>query len=217
VIVLNGGTTALSTGENAALRRTLGEGVARVAVEERFTVVTGGTDAGIFSLFGQELDDARTAPCVGVVPAARVTWPGRAAPTRTAPGDEELVPLEPHHSHFLLVAGDEWGVETDAMLSLSDALSADCASVAVLAGGGTGARREILGHTRAGRAVVVLVGTGRFADELANVVAGGPSADPETAEIVSSELIEVIDASDAPSTLAELIRERLQTRSDPAE
>jgi TRPM family ion channel len=214
VVVLNGGTTELPADLIAALRDTLGNGIARVAVEERLTVVTGGTDAGIFSLFGQALDNERTAPCIGVAPAARVSWPGRASPTNRGLPDEELVALEPHHSHFLLVTGDEWGAETEAMLSLADALSADCASLAVLAGGGAGARREILGHVRAGRRVIVLAGTGRFADELAGVVAGGPASDPATAEIASTDLITVVDSAEPSSTLAQLVRARLGTRDE---
>jgi SLOG in TRPM, prokaryote len=210
VIVLNGGTAELPADLSAALQRSLGDGIARVAVEERLTVVTGGTDAGIFSLFGQVLNDARTAPCIGVAPSGRVTWPGRAPRTRGTPGDVELVPLEPHHSHFILVAGDEWGVETEAMLALSEALSVDRASLAVLAGGGTWARREVLGHVRAGREVIVLAGTGRFADELAGVIAGGRATVLETAEIAATGLVTVTDGADRDSELGELVRARLE-------
>lgn len=214
VIVLNGGTTELPAELAATLRDTLGKGIARVAVEERLTVVTGGTDAGIFSLFGQALGDDRTAPCIGVVPAGRVTWPERASPADRGPEDEELVPLEPHHSHFLLVAGDEWGGETEAMLSLADALSADCASLAVLAGGGAGSRREILGHVRAGRPVIVLAGTGRLADELAGVIADGSPSDPETAEIASTDLMTVVDNAEPSPALAQLVRAGLGVKNE---
>jgi hypothetical protein len=145
-----------------------------------------------------------------VVPAGRVIWPGRALPTERAQDDEELVPLEPHHSHFLLIAGEEWGVETKAMLALSEALSVDCASLAVLAGGGTGARREVLGHVRAGREVIVLASTGRFAGELAGVIADGRAADAETTEIAATGLITVVDgAAEEPFGLAEVVRARL--------
>jgi hypothetical protein len=209
VIVLNGGTTELSPDVETALQRSLGHGAARVAVEERLTVVTGGTDAGIFSIFGQALGDRRTAPCIGVVPGGRVTWPGRPSPPDRGPSDEDLVPLEPHHSHFLLVAGKDWGVETEAMLSLSDALSVDCASIAVLAGGGAGARREVLGHVRAEREVIVLAGTGRFADDLAGAIAGGAASDSETEEIATRGLLTVVDRAEPASTLAELVRARL--------
>jgi hypothetical protein len=214
VIVLNGGTTELPADLAATLRDTLGKGIARVAVEQRLTVVTGGTDAGIFSLFGQALGDGRTAPCIGVVPAGRVTWPERPSPGDRGPEAEELVPLEPHHSHFLLVAGDEWSAETEAMLSLADALGADCTSLAVLAGGGAGSRREILGHVRAGRPVIVLAGTGRLADQLAGVIAGGSPSDPETAEIASTDLITVVDSAEPSSTLAQLVRAGLGTKNE---
>jgi hypothetical protein len=203
VIVLNGGTRELPADAREALRRRLAEGVARVAVEERITVVTGGTDAGIFALFGAALDDSRTAPCVGVVPAGLVECP----PVWTEPvGTGHVEALEPHHSHFLLIAGNQWGVETDAMLALVGSLSAECGSVAVVAGGGPGARREVLLHTRAGRKTIVLAGSGRLADELSGVLSGDRPSDPEIAEIVAGGLLEVQRPTDPPSQLAELVR-----------
>jgi hypothetical protein len=213
LIVLNGGTSDLSPELEAALRRTLGAGIARVAIEEGLDLVTGGTDAGIFALLGEALDDERRAPCVGVVPAGRVTWPGREWASGRRPNGEEPVPLEPNHSHFLLVDGDEWGEETDAMLALSDALSGDCPSLAVLAGGGAGARREVLAHVRSGREVIALDGTGRFAARLAEATAGRGGPAEETAEMVASGLITVIDAGEPSSTLAEHVRSRLEPGS----
>ena len=215
LVVLNGGTTELSPELESALRRTLGDGLARVAIEKELTVVTGGTDAGVFALFGEALD-GRTAPCVGVAPAGLVSWRGREPPSGRGRGEEEPVPLESHHSHFLLVEGDEWGVETDAMLSLTDALSRDCRSLAVLAGGGAGARKEVLAHLRAEREVIVLDGTGRFADRLAEATTGRGEPEEETAEMVASGLITVIGAAEAPSTLAGLIRRRLVAGSAEA-
>jgi len=198
VIVLNGGTTELDPDRESALRGMLGEGLARVAADERLTVVTGATDAGIFALFGQALGVRRTAPCVGVAPLGRVTWAGREA------AHDGSVRLEPHHSHFLLVEGDEWGDETDAMLALTATLSADCPSVAVLAGGGEGAKRELVGHARHGREVIVLAGSGRFADEVAEtrgVDPGGPAA-----------RISVVDLAGSASTLADAVRTRMADR-----
>ena len=209
LVVLNGGTTTVSPAVHASLHGLLGEGLARVAIDERLTVVTGGTDAGIFALFGEALGDERTAPCVGVAPAGHVRWVGCERPSGGARGDEDLVPLEPHHSHFVLVEGDEWGVETEAMLALSQALSRDCRSLAVLAGGGAGARREVLAHMRAGREIIVLGGTGRYAERLAEAAGGRGEPAAETAEMVASGLISVIDAATPPATLANLIRDRL--------
>lgn len=204
VIVLNGGTADLPAELTAMLQHSL-RALADVAVEERLTVVTGGTDAGVFALFGQALGDAATAPCIGVVPDSRVAWPGREPATRAAQA-EPPVPLEPHHTHFLLVEGAEWGVETDAMLALTGALSKGSASLAVLAGGGEGARREVLGHVRAERKVIVLAESGRLADELTGALAGRGGGD---AELAATGLVTVLEADEPPSALTELVRTSL--------
>src|SRR5690348_13523715 len=55
VVVVNGGTSELDTDLAARLRLALADSVARVAAEAQLTVVTGATDAGIFTLLGQGL------------------------------------------------------------------------------------------------------------------------------------------------------------------
>jgi TRPM family ion channel len=209
LIVLNGGTAELSPDLSASLRRVLGGGLARVSIEEELPVVTGGTDAGIFAILGQALGGERTAPCVGVVPAGRVVWGQGDSTAEAESSEEERVPLEPHHSHFLLVEGDEWGIETDAMLALCEALSAGVPSLVVLAGGGAGARREVLAQLHAGREVVVIAGTGRFADALAGASAGTAPMGEETAEMLRDGRVTVVDVGLDPSDLADLLRSRL--------
>ena len=165
-VVLNGSAAELDEGLAEQLAAVVGRpGLAGAAERERLTAVTGGTDAGIFSILGRAMI-ARSAPLVGVVPGKLVTWPGGPDSGGTR------VPLEPHHSHFVLVDGDEWGDETEALLALARALGAQAPSVAVICGGGPITRKEVLGHMRDGRPVVVLSGSGRFADELVASVAG---------------------------------------------
>jgi hypothetical protein len=208
LVVLNGSTEELPPELTTLLRRTLGDGLARVTRESRLTVVTGGTDAGIFALFGQALGRQRTAPCVGVAPVGVVTWPGRSEGDSGVATVDDRVPLEPHHSHFLLVEGDEWGTETEALTALTEALGTARPSIAVVAGGGVGTKLEVLAQTRLGREVLVLAGTGRFADELAVAVAGG-FADPEIAEAAASGLLTVLDLEEPPAAFAEIVRQRL--------
>jgi hypothetical protein len=208
VLVLNGGTDELSPTVAPRLRLLLQEGLAAVARERRLTVVTGGTDAGIFRLFGAGFADGATAPCIGVAPAELVGRPG----DEEIAGSEGRVPLEPHHTHFALVEGDRWGDETGAIVSLVDALAADAPALVVLAGGGSIAKQEMLGHVRAGREVVVLAGSGRLADEIADVVTGRrPAGDPELAEIVGGR-VTLLGAQQPPSALADLVRARLVRR-----
>jgi hypothetical protein len=201
LVVLNGSTTDDEPDER--LRALLTDGLARLAADDGLTVVTGGTDAGVFALFGSGLGDQSPVACIGVAPLGRVTWPGRTDPP------DDAVALEPHHSHFVLVDGDAWGDETGTMLRLAAALAGDGASVAVLAGGGEGAKRELLGHVRAGRDVVVLSGTGRVADDVAVAVAAGGSRDPQLNEVAAGGHAVVFDVAGGPDAFREVIRKRL--------
>jgi hypothetical protein len=198
LVVLNGSTEAIPPSRAVALGRAV-DAIARVVVDERLTVVTGGTDAGIFGLFGRALGERRTAPVVGVAPLGAVTWPGRDG---AEAGSARLVPLEPHHSHFLLVEGIEWGTETRALVELSQTLAAECPSTVVLAGGGAGARREVLEQIRRGTRVLVLAGSGRFADEIVASRGGGVAGDPVTAELATSTSVSVVAAAEPASVAA---------------
>ncbi|MGZ4314451.1 MAG: DUF4231 domain-containing protein [Gaiellaceae bacterium] len=215
LLVLNGGTEELSAETDARLRSLLGDGLARLAVDRRLTVVTGGTDAGVFRLFGEGLGRRRRAPCIGVAPAALVAWAeSDIAGGKT--GGANRVPLEPHHSHFVFVEGARWGDETEVMLSLVKALSATAPSLAVLANGGSVSKREVLGHVRADREVVVLVGSGRLADEIADVITGrAPADDPELAEIAAGE-ITLFDQKAPASALVKHVSDRLGPRRRPS-
>ena len=133
-----------------------------VAARHDAVIVTGATDAGVFHLLGRVLAHASSRPAavIGVAPADLVA----------APGDVDTdgrVPLEPHHTAFLLVPGGTWGCETPALSRLVDLVAGDRPAVALLVGGGEGARAELDEHRRRGRPIVVLGGSGRLADELA--------------------------------------------------
>ena len=153
-VVLNG-----STAEADRRLAPVLEALAGAAMRERLTVITGGTDAGIFSLFGAAMTEP-SAPLIGV-----------------APCDRAGVPLEPHHTHVVLVQGDAWGVETPVLLALAEALGRLAPTVAVICGGGAVTRIEVAGHVRAGRPVIAVAGSGGVADELESAVDAGSVVD----------------------------------------
>ena len=203
VLVLNGGTAGFSPEVEARLAPLLSDGVARIASEEGLTTITGATDAGVFALFGAGLEGRAPGVRIGVAPAELVTWPGRGS------AGDDAAPLEPHHSHFVLVDGHEWGDELPTMMRLAALLTAQAPSLAVVAGGGDLTRRELLAHTQAGRDVVVLAGSGGLADEVAAASAGRASGDREVAEAVGSGRVTVFDLEAGPEQLGDLIRSRL--------
>jgi hypothetical protein len=205
LVILNGGTD-LTAEQAAALGPLLGDGLAQLAVSEGFTVLTGGTDAGVFSILGQGIAAAgRGATCLGVVPAALVTWPGRPEPAA-----DGAVALESNHSHFVLVEGDAWGAETATMFALAAEMGAGRPSVAVVVNGGEVTRGEVLANLEQGREVVVLAGSGRYADRLAEAARGeGDAVDEATRAALRSGNVTVVQLTNGPSVLTDLIRSRL--------
>jgi SLOG in TRPM, prokaryote/Protein of unknown function (DUF4231) len=206
VVVLAGGTRDFPVEIQASLAPLLSEGLAKVVSEEGLTTITGATDAGVFALFGAGLEERRSPVTIGVAPAALVTWPGRVS------GVDDAAPLEPHHSHFVLTDGDEWGDELPTMTRLAALLADERPSLMVLAGGGDVARLEFAAHVGAGREVIVLGGSGRLADEVAAVVGGAPGH-PAVVAAVETGLVSVFDVRRRPDDLRSLIRSRLQPRS----
>jgi hypothetical protein len=205
VLIVNGGTAQLEPDLAQKLSLLFENGLARVAAEEQLTIVTGATDAGIFALLGQGLERwGRKAPCIGVAVASLVSLP--VAPT----SKEERATLEPHHSHFVLTAGENWGDETSTMFALAQALTTKAPSVAAIAGGGSISRNEALDNTRQRRPIIVLSGSGRFADELSAVVRGKaqPTKD-DVVEIANNGDISLFDIHQPPEQLAALVRQLL--------
>lgn len=200
-IVVNGSVATLEEGLSERLAAVVGSnGLAGTVEREGLTAVTGATDAGIFSILGRAMAGG-PAPLVGVAPRRLVTWPGR-LPVGLRWLDRGRVPLEPHHSHFVLVDGHEWGDETPALLALARALNVLAPSVALLCGGGPVTRNEVLGHVRDGRPVVVVAGSGRFADELAAALNGHRGDhDAEVEEILTNGRLTVCPLSDGAPAL----------------
>ncbi len=187
------GSTAAGSEDDGLLAEAIAGALGPAALDNGWHLVTGGTDAGIFTLLGRSAETAGavSAPWIGVAPLELVTWPGRVP----GPADLDRQPLEPHHSHFVLVQGESWGDETRTQVALVDTLARGGAGLVVVAGGGAVARKEVLGHARAGCALLALAGTGRLADELAAVVAGASTDDGELALVAASGRVGVCAVS----------------------
>lgn len=201
VVCLNGGTARLNEELASRLESLLIDGLARVTAEEGLTVVTGGTDAGIFSLFGKGVEKwGHPSPVVGVVPEKLVRWPGGGA------GD---TPLEPHHSHFVLAEGAAWGGETGTMYALIEEWGSACPTVAVFAGGGEVTVREMQFNVQQGRQMILLAGSGRTTDAVLAAHGGESAGDPSIGEIAVRGRIVPFNLHGEARSLATLVRQLL--------
>ena len=207
LIMLVGGAAGLDKSLKLHLVQLFSRGISHAVADRNALIIDGGTQAGVMAMMGQGVADrGRNCILLGVVPAGKVTYPG--GPTEGCIDDG--APLDPNHSHFVLVESNEWGGETETMYELAEELSKEIPVLTVLVNGGKVATREILQSVRHGWAIIVIEGTGRLADEIA-IAAREKTEHPseEIAAIVKYERIALFDIGEGPEALATLIRQKL--------
>ncbi len=196
-LVIIGGASKLSDVDFARVEDMFGGVLAPLAEARGLTVVDGGTDAGVMRLIGQAREAlGGTFPLVGVAPIGLVDLPEYRHSGLTS---EEACPLEPHHTHCLLVPGNSWGDESSWISAVATHLSGVCGSAAVLTNGGEITWKDAAANTSVGRAVVVIAGSGRTADVIA-AVAQGAAVDSRATQLLASNHVQVIDL-DRPQEL----------------
>jgi hypothetical protein len=212
LLLLVGGADTLDETVRSRLAGLLEWGVIRATSASSAVVVDGGTAAGVMALMGEAVAEGEgVVPLLGVAPAGKVTYPGDG---QTPPADS--AELEPHHSHFVLANSNAWGGETSLLFDLVDTLAEGRSAVVVLAGGGAVARDEVLGAVRRNLPVVVLRGSGGFADTLAAALTDRrqqpltPLADPALEEIVADGTVTTFSLDGDPAALARLLTRQLQ-------
>jgi len=197
VILLFGGAAGLDQSRKAHLATLFGDGVTPVAAELGALIIDGGTQSGVMAIMGEAV--ARhpgTCQLLGIAPIGKIAHPEIAGVSAVSDG----AALESHHSHFVLVESAEWGGETETMLELTRAFNAPI--VAILVNGGAIAADEALQSVRNRWQLLVVEGSGRFADELSAAVHGSQRAkSAKVNEIARSGRVALFHMDDAASIL----------------
>jgi predicted Rossmann-fold nucleotide-binding protein len=171
--------------------------IAKVAEVLDAAVICGGTDGGVMAAIGKARSrNSLQFPLIGIAPEGVVTWPeGPRSAAPLLPGSEREQ-LEPHHSHFILVPGNQFGDESKWIVRTATMITLDQnKSVTVLVNGGKVSQQDVEEGLAVGRPLLVLSGTGRLADEIAAIP-------------VRNRLIKVISAHNR-RLLAETLRSLL--------
>ena len=198
-IVIIGGASKLSQADFDRVRQLFVSVLAPLAQKWQAVVIDGGTDAGIMQLMGQaRAEIGADFTLVGVAPRDLAVLPGG-----TPLG--EAAPLEPNHTHFVLVPGTNWGDESAWIARLASTIAAS-ASVTVLINGGEITWKDASESVQADRSVIVIAGSGRTADVLAAALLGS-STDARAEELIASGLVTAIDLSADENTLIDSIEE----------
>jgi SLOG in TRPM, prokaryote len=161
VMVVVGGASRVSDEELSRIERLFQEVLAPVAQACGAVVVDGGTDAGVMKLMGRARRRvAGQFPLVGVSPSDLSVLPGKVS------CHEEAAPLEPNHTHFVLVKGSHWGDESKSLARVASLIAGSAPSVAIVVNGGEVTLRDAECSVEEHRALWVIEGSGRTADRL---------------------------------------------------
>jgi hypothetical protein len=164
LLIVIGGAKNLDESTKATLLPLFSNGIAATAAEIGALIIDGGTKSGIMELMGQGVAEQEHQPVLlGVAPEGKVCY--QSQPTHVV--GEGKTPLDPNHSHFILVKGDQWGDETSTMFGIAQEIAKQSPVVTVLASGGDVAKQEVLQSVQRGWPILVITDTGQLADTLA--------------------------------------------------
>jgi hypothetical protein len=169
-------------------------------------VIDGGTAFGVMALMGHARHaTAARFPLIGIAPREKVqgSHPGGRS------DDPGQIPLDPGHSHMLLVPGSHWGDESPWLSAAADRLADRRPTLMLVAAGGEITLLDVKHRLRAGGTVLVLAGSGGTADRLAGWSAEGaahdagiPGFDPGDG---TRDLLQVMRLETAPELLPRLL------------
>ena len=180
VIVLVGGAGGIRWLDKFPMLKAIGI-VAKLAEETGSVMVDGGTQAGIMTEIGrQRKKNNYSFPLVGVVFDSLLMK------------EDAASILDPNHTHFFLIPGDDWGDESGWIAKIGTAVADDHKSITVLINGGNISRHDVENSLLENRPTFVFRGTGRMADEITL-----------TGNIFS------IDISQKPGEILEILRSKL--------
>ena len=180
VIVLVGGAAGIGWWDKFPMRKAVGI-IARLAEETRSVVVDGGMQTGIMAEIGKQRKQKKFSfPLIGV-----------ASDGLSIKKDPEFV-LEPNHTHFFLIPGEDWGDESAWISKIATNIAGDKKSITILVNGGKISRTDVEYSLLENRPVFIMRGTGRLADEITL-----------TSKVVA------VDISQRPDDILEFLKFRL--------
>jgi len=169
-IVLVGGAGGIEAEDEFPMKKAINI-VARLAEETQSVIIDGGTQAGIMEEIGnQRSTNNFTFPLIGVVFDNLVI------------DEDPKSILDPHHTHFFLIPGSDWGDESGWIAKIATAIAGEKKSITVLVNGGTISRTDVEYGLLENRPAYIMRGTGRLADEITirnNIVPVDISLPPE--------------------------------------
>ena len=187
LIMVSGDIQGLDESVQQRLVQLFSRGLAKTAINLNAVLMDNGKTSGLVTLTGQSVADrGYKSPLIGVAAATQVTYPEQ----EEEHIGEEPTPLDPNHTHFVLVNTQNDRQAMEFRYCLGSAIAYQKPAVLILANGGKESQAEVLQAVRLGWSIITLTGTGQLADEIADLSQNTPDFIPE------SELAEIIADGD---------------------
>lgn len=205
-IFVSGGASLMSEKDIQRTRDIMSQGIAKFAQEFGVTVIDGGTEAGVMAMLGQARHENNyDFPLVGVAPEQKVAYPGK-------PNDEKDADLDDGHSHFVLVDADDWGEESQMIINLTRAVSANGERPAcgILINGGRIAEHDVYVATAKGNhriPMLILEGSGRAADDIATAFRTGKTNRAIIQAIIAGGAIKLVGLVEGPEAMYKQLKQ----------
>jgi hypothetical protein len=208
-IFISGGAAAMSQQDIEKTQKIMTDGVARFAEERQLVVIDGGTDSGVMGMVGKARKErGYTFPLIGCAPLGKVEFPGYVNPAKEGS-------LDDGHSHFVLVNGKEWGDESEMIVKLTHSVSGvgGKLGLGILINGGKISRQDVYLATTKDLSLPILVmeGSGRFADELASATKTGQTNERMLRAIILRGDIQLINTDEGPDGVYQRLRQHFGT------
>lgn len=199
ILVILGGAGKMDSADLNRLSSLFVKVLAPLVEELGASVVDGGTDFGVMQMIGAaRAEISATFSLIGVIPVGLVALPSEIP-------SQEVAPLEPNHTHFVLIPGSNWGDESPWLASVATILAKGARSVAVLVNGGEISKIDVSQNIKANRPVLAVAGSGRLADTL-NAALSGETTDEEAILLAASGLVQSIDLKENLDTVAQVLK-----------
>jgi len=187
ILVIVGGASQMSEADFVRIQSLFIEVLAPIAQRLGAYIVDGGTDAGVMQLIGNARHQINAQfPLIGVAPTGKVILPNQTQST------DDAALLEPHHTHFILVPGHNWGDESAWIVQVATMLAGGAPSVTMLINGGEITFLDAANSVIAGRLVMVIAGSGRTADKLVCAL-NGEATDERAEKLAASGKLQTVD------------------------
>ncbi len=213
-IFITGGASNMSEEDQHRTRLIFEEGIAPFAQEHNITVIDGATQSGVIEMMAMARKKGNyTFPLIGIAPHGQVKYEGH-----NRPGE---IPLCPGHSHFIFVDSNDFGAESRLIITLANAIA--CAkgrptrvahTLGIVINGGQITRNEVYMATtdELNIPLIVLEGSGRFADELARATRTGKADQTLLREVVRRGNIQVVGTPEGANGMQKALRHAFEIK-----